>query len=303
MRLSLWPQLRQPWSDVLDVARHADATGWDGIYLADHFIGQPGVAGGEEEPLLEITAVLAALATATSRARLGTLVLGMTYRHPAVVANWAASLDHVSGGRLLLGVGTGWQQNEHDAYGIRLGPPGERIERFEEGVQAILGLLRSPRTTLQGRHYTLVDAVCEPQPLQDPLPLLIGARGDRMLRLVARYADEWNHWSAPDTFAARAAALDAACEAQGRDPATIARSTQAVVVVGERADDVEVEAAAHRAQGRPVVAGKPEQIAAAVAAWRDAGVDEVIVPDTALGRGARRADRLDALAEAIAPLR
>ena len=132
MRFSIWPSLTQPWADVLAVAKHAEATGWDGVYVADHFMGDAGGPWPVEIPTLEATAVLAALAAATERVRLSPLVFGITYRHPAVLAKWAATVDHVSGGRLLLGVGAGWQENEHEQYGIPLGSPGERIERFEE---------------------------------------------------------------------------------------------------------------------------------------------------------------------------
>ena len=118
MRFSIWPTLSQPWEDVLAVTRHAEATGWDGVYVADHFMGSGGEQNPDTTPNLEATAALPALAMATERLRLGTLVIGNTYRHPAVLASWAATTDHVSGGRLLLGIGAGWLENEHEQYGI-----------------------------------------------------------------------------------------------------------------------------------------------------------------------------------------
>src|SRR3954470_22819571 len=118
MRFSIWPNLAQPWSDVLTKARHAEATGWDGVYVADHFMGDAGGFGPVETPMLEATAALGGLAVATDRVRLGSLVFGTTYRHPAVLANWAATVDRMSDGRLVLGVGAGWQENEHAQYGI-----------------------------------------------------------------------------------------------------------------------------------------------------------------------------------------
>jgi alkanesulfonate monooxygenase SsuD/methylene tetrahydromethanopterin reductase-like flavin-dependent oxidoreductase (luciferase family) len=150
MRFSVWPTLSQPWADVLAVVRHAEATGWDGVYVADHFMGSGGDWGPDTTPNLEATGALAALAAATDRVRLGTLVLGNTYRHPAVVANWAATVDHVSNGRLLLGIGAGWQENEHEQYGIDLPSPGELIARFEEACLVLKGLLRDERTTMGG---------------------------------------------------------------------------------------------------------------------------------------------------------
>jgi F420-dependent oxidoreductase-like protein len=299
MRFSIWPGLQQPWADVLEVAQHADATGWDGVYVADHFMGDGTSFGAVDTPTLEATAAVAALAAATERVRLGTLVLGNTYRHPAVLASWAATVDHVSAGRLLLGVGAGWQENEHEQYGITLPPPGERLARFDEACRILRGLLREERTTVHGDHYVVTDAVCEPKPVQDPLPLLVGGKGDRMLGIVAEHADEWNMWGLADVIAERAAVLDQRCEAIDRDPATIARSAQALVLL---TDD---RAAADRflagAGGRAAIAGTTDDVAEAVAAWEAVGLDEVIVPDFSLGRGAKKLDRMDALIERVAP--
>jgi len=299
VRFSIWPNLSQPWSDVLAVARHAEATGWDGVYVADHFMGSGGEFGPDTTPNLESTAVLAGLAMATERVRLAPLVLGNTYRHPAVVASWAATVDHISGGRLLLGIGAGWQENEHEQYGIALPPPGERIERFEEACRVLKGLLREPRSTVQGRHYRVTDAVSEPKPLQQPLPLLIGGKGDRMMGVVARHADEWNMWGLAPAIAERAAVLDRRCEQIGRDPSEVRRSAQALVRLTDDAADA--AAFVDRTGGRAAVAGTTSEIAEAVAAWRDVGLDEVIVPDFTLGSGTARLDRMDALIEQVAP--
>lgn len=299
MRFAVWPSSAQPWSDIVAVARHAEATGWDGVYIADHFMGDNEHAGGTISPTLEATAQLAGLAAATERVRLGSLVFGITYRHPAVLANWAKTVDQMSNGRLLLGVGAGWQLNEHEQYGIELGPPRVRIDRFVEALEVLEGLLRSPVANFSGTHYTLTEAVMEPKPVQDPLPVLIGAKGDRMMRVVARYADEWNMWSDPTTFKERADALDAACAAIDRDPATIARSTQALFFVGD--DQAKIDELIERVKPRPAVGGSAERIAEAVQGWQEAGVDEVIVPDFALGRGAQRLEALDLIIEQVAP--
>jgi F420-dependent oxidoreductase-like protein len=299
VRFSLWPSLTQPWTDVVAAVRHAEATGWDGVYVADHFMGSGGDAFPETTPTLEATAALAALAAETARVRLGTLVLGTTYRHPAVLANWAATVDHVCGGRLLLGVGAGWQENEHEQYGITLGAPAERLARFEEALRILRGLLTEPRTTVEGDHFRVVDAVCEPKPVQTPLPILVGGKGDRMLRIVARHADEWNMWSSPELLAERSLVLERACDEAGRDPGDIRRSTQALFFLVD--DERKAADLAARVAPRPVVAGTVEQIAEVVAAYRDAGLDELIVPDVTLGSGSRRADAMDALIEQVAP--
>jgi alkanesulfonate monooxygenase SsuD/methylene tetrahydromethanopterin reductase-like flavin-dependent oxidoreductase (luciferase family) len=300
MRLCLWTLAQQPWPSMVDGARHAEETGWDGVYVADHFMGDGRQFGGEDGPTWEATAAVAALAALTRRARVGTLVLSATYRHPAVVANWAATVDHVSGGRLTLGLGAGWQVNEHEQYGIDLPTPGERVRLLDETCAAIRGLLGQPRTSLAGRTVTLTDAVAEPKPVQPRLPILVGAKGDRMLGVVARHADVWNLWALPEALRERAGVLEARCEAIGRDPATIERSVQAMVLVTEQAD--EARRFLDRVGSRAAVAGPPDAFAEMVQRWHDEGVDEVVVPDLFLGLGEGRRDRMDALREAVAPL-
>jgi F420-dependent oxidoreductase-like protein len=299
MRFSIWPNLQQPWDDVAAIAHHADTTGWDGIYLADHFMGDAGGFGPVETPTFEATAGIAALAASTSNVRLGTLVLGMTYRHPAVVANWAATVDHISDGRLLLGVGAGWQENEHQQYGIDLPPVKQRVDRFAEGVEVLDGLLRQPVTSIAGAWYQLDEAVCEPKPVQPRLPLLIGGKGNRMLGIVARYADEWNMWSTPETIAERGAELTRRCELIDRDPGAIAWSTQAVVMLTD--DESAARQFEEALAPRPAIGGTVERVAEVVAGWKDAGVADVIIPDFVLGRGAKKLDAMDALIEHLGP--
>jgi alkanesulfonate monooxygenase SsuD/methylene tetrahydromethanopterin reductase-like flavin-dependent oxidoreductase (luciferase family) len=301
MRFSVWPGAAQPWPELLDLAMQADNGFWRCVYVADHFMANA-ERPEDETGMLEATATLAALAGKTSRVRLANLVLSITFRHPAVLANWAATLDQISDGRLTLGLGTGWQVNEHEHYGIPLGPPRERVDRFAEALAVITGLLTQPRTTFHGRYYRITDAPCDPKPVQSPLPLLIGGTGARMLRLIARYAQEWNHWSAPGRFRPTSQRLDAACEQVGRDPATIWRSTQALTLVTDSPESrARAEAIAAKAP-LPLIYGTPARIADAVAQWRDEGVDEVIIPDRAMPAGNRRRDAYDALAEAFAPL-
>jgi alkanesulfonate monooxygenase SsuD/methylene tetrahydromethanopterin reductase-like flavin-dependent oxidoreductase (luciferase family) len=297
MRFSVWPSPAQPWTDILAVVAHAEATGWDGVYVADHFMGDGERAGDTIQPTFEATALLAGLAAATSRLRLASLVLGITYRHPAVLANWAKTVDAISGGRLLLGVGAGWQENEHEQFGIELGPPGVRVERLEEALAVLVGLLRTPVTNVAGEHYRVTDAVMEPKPQH--LPLLIGAKGPRMMGVVARHADEWNAWSTPDDFAERSAALDDACATNGRDPATIARSTQALFFVG--VEGAKLDSLVERVAPRAAVGGGPAQLGEAVQGWADAGVDELIVPDFTLGSGSQKLEAYDLLMEQVAP--
>lgn len=296
MKLSIWPVLRQPWDDVVEVARHADATGWDGLWLADHFMGDGTPAAPASTPTLEVTAALPALATETTRLRLGSLVLGNTYRHPAAVANWAVTVDHISGGRMVLGLGAGWQENEHDQYGIPFPSPGERVRRLDEACQVVTALLREPITRFEGTYYALHDAVCEPKP-RGPLPLLLGVRQDRALRLVARHADEWNMWAVPEMLRERDVVLRRHCDEVGRDRSSIRTSVQVMV----RVTHDEADAAAFREQygHRRSFAGDAAAFAAFVAECGEAGADEFVVPDQGLGTGRGRLDAMDALRAAI----
>ena len=305
MRFSVWPNLAQPVEDVLSVAHHAESTGWDGVWVADHFMGDGGGFGPADAPTLEATAVLAALSVATHRVRLGPLVLGSTYRHPAVVANWAVTVDHLSArsagpGRLVLGLGAGWQVNEHEQYGIDLPPVRDRVDRFAETCEVVSSLLHEPRTDFDGRWFQLTDALCEPKPLAR-IPLLVGGKGNRMLGIAARWADEWNMWGLPDLIAERSSALDLACERIGRDPTEIERSTQALLLPTD--DHERARRFVERVAPRAAVAGPASVLEVAVAAWRDVGVTEVIVPDAPLGRGAERLDLLDQLAEVFSGFR
>ena len=176
MRFSFWPLAQQTWDDILFLARHAERTGWHGVWFADHFMPNTEDA---EAPCHEVWTVLSALAASVPRIRIGPLVLGNTYRHPAVVANMAASLDHISGGRLVLGMGAGWQQNEHTAYGIELYSIGERLRVFEEACRVIKALLNEDRASFQGRYYRLDNAPMNPKPLSNPLPLMSRRRGPK----------------------------------------------------------------------------------------------------------------------------
>jgi F420-dependent oxidoreductase-like protein len=301
MRLSIWPSANQPWAELLATAQHAEATGWDGVWIADHFMFNAGGPLPVETPTLEAGSLMAALAATVPRVRIGTLVYGNTYRHPAVVANMAATADRISGGRITLGLGAGWQVNEHQQYGLDLPPTRELIDRFEEAVQVIRGLLTQPTTSVDGQHYQLTDAICEPKPTQDPLPILIGASGEkRMLGVVARYADQWNCWGLPELVAHKSSVLDQHCEKIGRDPSEIARTTQALIFV---TDD---EAAAEQILAnipRAAIAGPPERLAETLAGYAEIGVDEFIVPDATFGQGAQTLETIDAVAEAAANLR
>lgn len=214
------------WADMLAVWQAADEielfeSGW----TFDHFYP---IFTDSTGPCMEGWITLTALAQATTRLRLGVMVTGNVYRHPAVLANMAATVDIVSGGRLELGLGAGWNQEECDAYGIELPPLKERFDRFDEALEVIVGLLSNETTTFEGAHYQLRDARCEPKPVQQPHPpILIGGGGEkRTLRAVARHAQHWNLASGDVAeFNHKREVLARHCAEIGRDPSEIMTST------------------------------------------------------------------------------
>lgn len=300
MRFSIWPSPNQSWDDIHEIAAHCEQTGWDGIYFADHFM--PNSQGPQplDGDVLECWSIIAALAATVPRVRLAALVTSVTYRHPALLANIATAVDQISHGRLTLGVGAGWQENEHAVYGIPLGTVRERMDRFAEAVQILRSLLSQPRTTFSGQYFQLEDAPCQPGPVQDRLPLLIGGGGERRtLRIAAEYADEWNAWTTPDLLAHKLSVLREHCEQIGRDSNEIHVSTQALLYLST--DKQWLEDKRQATAGRPVILGTPEEAADIVARYRDAGADELIVPDFTLGSMARKKDTCDLFMQEVAP--
>ena len=295
MQFAVWPGTQQSWADILEVARHAELTGWDRVYVADHFMSNDDEAAG---PMLECWAVVTALAAAVPRVGIGTLVCGNTYRHPAILANQAAAADVISGGRIIVGLGAGWQQNEHDKYGIELYSVGERLDRFAEACAIVRSLSTEERTTFHGEHYHLTDAPMEPKPV-GPLPLLVGGGGEkRTLRIAAEHAQEWNVWSTPEVFAHKSGVLDGHCRDLDRDPSEIHRSTQALLFLSD--DQAFLDRMRGRDMPMPTLVGTPSELVDVVGAYRDAGVDELIVPDFTIGTGTRRTDILDRFKEEVA---
>ena len=216
----------RPWAEIVRIAQAVDEAGAYAVYVPDHFMPNTEDDAIVDGPRLEAWTLLSALSQQTSSCRLGVLVLGAGYRHPAVVANMVAALDHVSGGRAIAGLGAGWQVNEHAAYGIDLLSDRDRSDRFEESVHVVASLLREGRTTFEGRYFSLHDAPNQPAPVQDRLPVLVAGKGERRtLRTAAKYADAWHTWGTPESFAAKSAVLDQRCEEAGRDPGTIRRAT------------------------------------------------------------------------------
>jgi F420-dependent oxidoreductase-like protein len=258
-------ELRHLWT-------HIEDQGFDWISIWDHFYSAD-FSGYECH---EAVACHAALACHTTRVRVGSLVYCAAYRHPAVLANAIATIDHLSGGRADIGLGAGWAQNEYEAYGIPFPSAGRRLDLLEESVQAVRGLLREEVTDFRGEHVTLTEARCEPKPLQPDLPIWIGGGGEkRTLKIVARWADGWNvPFIAPATLARKRAVLDAHCAEVGRDPSTI----RTAVNVGLCQDDDALHAqfgGLAEAVRPGVLIGSPDQLVDRIGEYVEAGADQL----------------------------
>ncbi len=273
---AFWVQ-RTAWPELREAVLHAEAAGFDDLWVDDHLLSDE---GAWPDPKLEGWTTLAAIAAVTRRARIGHLVSANTLRNPGLTAKMATTIDQVSGGRAILGIGAGWFEREHQAFGFEFGSGfGERLDRLAEAVPLVRRLLDGETVTHAGRFYRFVDAVCAPRPIQARLPILIGGSGPRKtLPLVARHADLWNAYGTPDEVAAADAILRAACEAAARDESEIERTVNINVVI--RRNRAEAEAAwagwlaAHLPQidERALSAGGPVgDVAATLARYRDAG--------------------------------
>lgn len=273
-----WPQLQDLW-------KHVEDTGWDAVVVTDHFMPNLPDPVGET---LECWTTLSSLAMLTRRMRIGTLVSGNTYRHPAVLAKMAATVDIISGGRLICGIGSAWQENEHMAYGIPFYTVEERLHRLDEACQVLLSLWTQHKTTFKGAYYQLENAPLYPKPVQKPHPeLLIGGGGEKlMLRIVAKHADHWNVWGGPETLKRKTRILEEHCAAVGRDPKNITRSANMTLLFTDKAEEAEkvVQMLVKRfgwaeSLSRDIVlAGSVAQIQDKLARLRDAGVDQLFIP-------------------------
>src|ERR671937_2685463 len=226
------------WERWFTIAERVEALGLDSLWRSDHFFS---LMGHPERPALECWTSLTALAGRTRRIRFGPLVSPMTFRHPALLTRMAAAVDGLSNGRLVLGVGAGWNDAEHEAFGIRLPPLKERFDRLEEGIAVIRALWTGGPVDLEGQYFPLHGAAAYPRPVQQPSPpLLIGGDGEvRLLRIVARHADEWNsHAPGPDAYRRKRERLEEHCRVVGRDPDAIARSWMGGVLIGHDQRDV-----------------------------------------------------------------
>ena len=258
---------------VIAQAQEAEAAGFDSVFVMDHFYQLPGI-GTPDQPMLEAYTALGALATATERVQLGTLVTGNTYRNPTLLAKAITTLDVVSAGRAVLGIGTGWFELEHDQLGYEFGTFTDRFNKLGEALQIILPMLAGERPTFSGKYYKTVEAMANPR-FRDHIPLMIGGRGEKKtIPLAAKHFDHLNIIAGFDELARKVDVVKQSCEAIDRDPATLETSMLVVAIIDENVtadfipDNVKQQA----------VFGSAEQVAEQVKTKiLDAGVDGVIL--------------------------
>jgi F420-dependent oxidoreductase-like protein len=275
---------------VAAIATTAEGSGFDSLWVMDHLYQIPGV-GHRAEPMFEGYTLLGALAARTSRASLGTLVTGVTYRNPALLAKIVTSLDVISRGRAILGLGAAWYEDEHQGFGFRFPPAGERLERLEEALQICRLMFREEAPTFEGRHYSISEVLNVPRPIRPGgPPILVGGMGEqKTLRLVARYADACNLFGDPGTIRHKLDVLERHCADGGRDPAEITKTRLGTLLVAPSEAEAEKKVA-HLVETRGVdeqrlrgwgLVGGPERVTEAVHALLAAGLDGLMfnLPD------------------------
>lgn len=267
------------------LATTAERAGFDSVFVMDHFYQLPNI-GPRTDPMLEGYALLSALAARTGRVRLGTLVTGVTYRNPAFLAKEVTTLDVISKGRAILGLGAAWNEDEHRGYGYEFPPVGERLSRLEEALQICRAMFRDEAATFNGRFYRVDGALNSPRPLQkNGPPIMIGGGGEqRTLKLVAQYADMCNIFGDAATIRHKMEVLEKHCETAGRDPNTIVKTRLGSLIV--RHTDAEAEKAFEQVLNHPGVNkdwaragftyGSPDTVTEKVQELLDAGLDGVI---------------------------
>ncbi len=266
------PTLR--WSDIRDLATAAEDVGFDSLWVVDHFLYQ---LEGARDPdgLWEAWSVLSALATCTKNVELGTLVLGMGFRNPALLAKMADTVDEISGGRLILGVGAGYHELEYRAFGY---PYDHRFSRFEEAIQIVHALLKTGEVDFGGTYYQARECVLRPRgPRPEGPPIMIGTKGPKMLRLTARYADMWNaYWddtgNTPEGAARFRPIVDEACHDVGRDPATLERTITVLAADPDAHPWWNDLPTGYQGQTLQPINGEPAEIAEALLAYRREGI-------------------------------
>ena len=265
--------VEQLFPTVIAQAREAESAGFDSVFVMDHLYQLP-MLGSPDQPMLEAYTALGALATATERVQLGTLVTGNTYRNPALLAKIITTLDVVSQGRAILGIGTGWFQLEHDQLGFEFGTFTDRFNRLDEALEIILPMIRGEQSTFSGKWYRSNEAFANPR-FREHIPLMIGGSGEKKtIPLAARHFDHLNVIAGFDELPGKLAVVRRACEEVGRDPATLETSTLTTVLIDENASLEQIPAE----MKQRMVVGNPDSVADQIKSKViDAGIDGVII--------------------------
>jgi F420-dependent oxidoreductase-like protein len=266
-----------------DIARTAESSGFDSVYVMDHLHQIAGV-GPEENWMLEGPTTLAALAARTTTAHLGLMVGGVTYRNPALMAKITTTIDVLSGGRAILGIGAAWNEEEHRAYGFEFPPLAERFERLEDAVRIARAMFTEDRPTYSGKHHHIDKPYNNPRPIRGDIPILIGGSGERKtLRLVAQYADASNVFGDLDRVRHLMGVLARHCEDVGRDPAQITKTKLATLVIADTDEAAQAKLAPLRERmpedrlRAVVIAGDRDAVGEQIAAYLEAGLDGLVV--------------------------
>jgi len=275
-----YDDLRQIWHLV-------DRSGFDWLSIWDHFYPAMIDPSDRSGPCFEAVSIMTALAAETTRVRIGSLVYCMAYRHPAVLAKAMATVDHISGGRMELGLGAGWNAIEFDAYGIPFLPITDRLDQLEEGVQIIRSMFAEEITTFSGKHYHVTNARCEPKPLQQRPRIWIGGQGEkRLLRMTAKYADGWSvPFISPAEYGRKNQVLTQWCEKEGRRPEDVLRSINVGLAIGRteaevrrKREQLEEQFGVALALLEPgMLIGTPQQVIDRIGEYVSAGADWIIL--------------------------
>jgi F420-dependent oxidoreductase-like protein len=270
---------------IVAIAQAAEASGFDSFWVMDHY-HQIAHIGPPSDPMLEAYTILSGVAARTSALRLGAMVTGVTYRNPAFLAKVVTTLDIVSSGRAILGIGAAWNEEESRAYGYDWPPVAERFERLEDALRICKAMFREPRSTYHGDRHSIDGAYNVPQPVQASGPkVMIGGGGERKtLRLTARYADMWNGFGDPDMVRHKLEVLGDHCRDIGRDPADIVKTRLGTLIVADSKDEAEMRREAYKADrgwsdadlAMRLICGEPDAVRGAVQTFLDAGLDGMI---------------------------
>ena len=282
------PQYGFTYETIRDIAREAESLGFESLWVSDHFFMTDVSVG---TPCLECWTVLTALARDTETLRLGPMVSAQSYRNPALLANIAASIDHISGGRLYFGIGAGWKEVEYKAYGYPFPKPATRIRQLEETVRIAKRMWTKEKATYEGRHYSVEDALCYPHPVQEPhVPVWIGGTGDLTLRVAARHADAVNFaWTQPiDFYEEKLRVLRRHCVKAERDYDEIRKSSGLMITMANTVEELDTKLEDQRrrrdtpymrylSRQRPNLVGTPEAVAEGIGEYLPLGVDHFIL--------------------------